>query len=193
MKLQTLLAVVFNLILGMVSAFQVLPPSRTAPYFNRHHARGSGLRSSSNDEEETDYDTEETLLNIHVAFADGINENAMTQISKYAQSFPFSVILPVQPLQYLPTSDGGVQVNFLRKKTQEKGSVDGGMRFFIKEERDGYDIVCKRNSMGQTVSKMFSEKQVILAFVKGISGEETEKTGAPPADVRVESVYHKWL
>jgi hypothetical protein len=193
MKLQTLLVVVFNLFLGTVSAFQALPLSRTVPYFNRHHVRESGLRSSSGDEEQPDYNTEEILMNIHLAFADGQNENAMTQISKYSRSFPFSVILPVQPLQYLPTSDGGVEVKFLRKKTDEKGSVDGGMRFFIKEERNGYDIVCKRNSMGQTGSKMFAEKLVVLAFVKGISGEEAAKTGAPPADVWVESVFHKWL
>lgn len=132
-------------------------------------------------------------MNIHVAPTDGQNESDMAQISKYTQSFPFAVVLPVQPLQYLPKSDGGVEITFLRKKTEEKSSYDGGMRFFIKEERNGYDIVCKRNSKGQTISKMFSEKQVVLAFLKGISGEETEKTGAPPPNISVESVFHKWL
>jgi hypothetical protein len=62
----------------------------------------------------------------------------------------------------------------------------------IKEDRDGYDIVCKRNSEGQTVSKMFSEKLVIMSLLKHITEEDTT-LGAPPANFSVESIFHKWL
>eukprot|EP00980_Cylindrotheca_fusiformis_P027973 scaffold22575_cov141-Cylindrotheca_fusiformis.AAC.4 len=180
----------FIMLLGFVSPFQSFPWSRNKLRFSQHCK--SRLLSFSNGGG-ADYSTEETLMKIHVAVADAQDENTKTRISKYTQSFPFAVILPVQPLQYLPMADGGVEVTFLRKKTREKGSFDGGLRFFIQEDRNGYDIVCKRNSNGQTVSKMFSEKQIVLAFLKGISGEDTEKTGAPPEGVNVESVFHKWL
>ena len=154
------------------------------------------LKASSNDDDETtDYDQEETLMQIHLVstYKSTSIAAAKEEISRYTQRFPFAAILPVQPLQYLPAPDGGVEVKFLRKKTKEKGSIDGGIRFFLKEERGGFDVIAKRNSNGQTVSKMFSEKLVILAFIKGISGEETEKTGPPPENVSVESIFHMWL
>ena len=165
---------------------------------NQRKSTSSRLKSSSNDDDEiTDYDQEETLMQIHlVSNNNNNNENndaAKEEISRYTQRFPFAAILPVQPLQYLPAPDGGVEVKFLRKKTKEKGSIDGGIRFFLREERGGFDVIAKRNSKGQTVSKMFSEKLVILAFIKGISGEETEKTGPPPENVSVESIFHMWL
>ena len=173
-----------------VSALQASLPkgTRFAPRTNM------GRLKSSSDDEETpvDYDQEETLMQIHL-LSDDTKEIAIQEISKYTQQFPFSAILPVQPLQYLPSPDGGVEVTFLRKKTKEKGSMDGGIRFFITEERNGYDVIAKRNSKGQTISKAFSEKLIIQAFVKGISGEEIEKTGLPPTNVSVESVFHMWL
>ena len=80
------------------------------------------------------------------------------------------------------------------EKTKEKGSLDGGIRFFVSEERDGIDVVAKRNSKGQTIPKMFSEKLVVQAFVKGIGGETPDKTSPAPLDfVAMESVFHKWL
>jgi hypothetical protein len=155
------------------------------------------LFSSSNSEEEdtTNYDEEEILLQIHLSALEGVSmEEAKDRVSGYTQSFPFAAVLPVQPLQYVPTPDGGVDVRFMRKKTTEKGSLDGGMRFFLTEDRDGLDLVVKRNSFGQTIPKMFAEKLVVQGFVKGISGEENDKTSPPPTDVvMVESVFHKWL
>jgi hypothetical protein len=153
------------------------------------------MSSESDDKEETDYETEEILLRMHLSVLPDVEyETALAKVQKYTRSFPFAVVLPVQPLQYLPMEDGGVDVRFLRKKTQEKGSIDGGIRFFIDKERDGIEIVVKRNSQGQSVSKMFSEKQVVQSFVKGISGEEPEKTGAAPTYfVAVESFFHKWM
>ena len=54
-----------------------------------------------------------------------INE-AIDSLRMYLRRYPFAAILPVQPLNYIP-SETGVNVIFLRKKTQEKGSVDGGI------------------------------------------------------------------
>ena len=119
----------------------------------------------------------------------------LAKLQGYTQSFPFSAILPVQPLQYLPTHEGGVDVLFLRKKTQEKGSVDGGMRFFVGFAPDGgIEVQVKRNSMGQSVSKMFTEKVVVQAYCEGIAGRDEIRTGKAPTEcVSVLSVFHKWL
>jgi hypothetical protein len=146
-------------------------------------------------EETPDYDNEETLLKLHFSINDLIDKGtAFQRLSKYCQSFPFAAVLPVQPLQYLPTDDGGVEVRFLRKKTKEKGSIDGGIRFFVSEDVDGIDLVAKRNSQGQTISKMFSEKLVVLSFIKRVTGEELEKTSPPPTDVvTVSSIFHIWM
>jgi len=147
-----------------------------------------------------DDNAEETLLRLHLSVKEDDNNNvdmetALDQVQKYTQSFPFAAVLPVQPLQYLPTHDGGVDVLFLRKKTKEKGSVDGGMRFFVRPDPSGgIDILVKRNSKGQVISKMFTEKLVVQSFVQGISGENDEKTGKAPTDlVSVQSVFHPWL
>ena len=160
--------------------------------------RGMKFLSSSNsdDEETPNYDNEEILLQVHLTPLDDVSiEDAKKQVSKYVQSFPFAAVLPVQPLQYLPEEDGGVNVRFLRKKTKEKGSLDGGMRFFLTEEREGIDLTVKRNSVGQTVPKMFAEKLVVQSFVHAIKGEQHDKTSYPPPTevVSVESVFHKWL
>ena len=61
-------------------------------------------------------------------------------------------------------------------------------------DQGGIDVVAKRNSQGQTISKMFSEKLVVQAFVKGISGQAPDKTSPAPIDVvALRSVFHKWL
>ena len=183
------------------SAFQTLAhsPSRSwgRLYISTVNPRQTPFFASFGEEEgTTNYEEEETLLQMHLsALPDIPMEIAMGRVSKYSQSFPFAAILPVQPLHYLPTPDGGVDVRFLRKKTNEKGSLDGGIRFFVSQaERSGIDVVAKRNSQGQKVSKMFSEKLVVQAFVKGISGETPDKTSPAPTDVvAMESVFHKWL
>ena len=142
-----------------------------------------------------DYELEDTLLRVHLSPRPGVSiDDALGKVSKYTTSFPFAAVLPVQPLHYLPTPDGGVDVKFLRKKTKEKGSLDGGIRFFIGKERDGIEIVAKRNSEGQTVPKIFSERLIVQAYAKGISGDEVEKTGMPPIDyVALDSIFHKWM
>lgn len=141
-------------------------------------------------------DSEETLMRLSLTVREGVSmDDALQKVQAYIQSFPFAVILPVQPMQYLPTLHGGVDVLFLRKKTQEKGSVDGGMRIHITSPaKGGIEILVKRNSKGQVVSKMFSEKLIVQAMVKAFSGEADERISPAPIDVvQVESVFHKWL
>jgi len=104
-----------------------------------------------------------------------------------------------------PDGNPGVKVTFLRKKTAEKGSMDGGMMFsscLVSEEdcdEDGLDnykksiqLTAWRITKGQTVSKMFSEKQVVLAFVKGLS-EDKGKELLAEGNVKVDSVFHLWM
>lgn len=174
------------------TALNLLPPGTHDS--SRRQSRVS-LQSSMGEDETTNYDEEEILLKLHLSVREDVElGEAMERVSTYCQRFPFAAVLPVQPLQYLPTPDGGVDVRFMRKKTKEKGSLDGGIRFFVSEDRDGIDIVAKRNSQGQTVSKMFSEKLVVQSFVKRITGEDVDPTSPPPTDVvSMESVFHKWI
>jgi hypothetical protein len=82
----------------------------------------------------TDYSTEEILLCVHLEVLpeSGVSVTAaLEQVQAYSQSFPFAAVLPVQPLMYLPTTEGGVEIKFLRKKTDEKSGMDGGLCFFI--------------------------------------------------------------
>ena len=58
-------------------------------------------------------------------------------------------------------------------------------------------ITVKRNSRGQTFTKLMAEKLIVTNFVAAITGEpETRKRlGSPPVEdyVRVRSIYHKWM
>jgi hypothetical protein len=138
---------------------------------------------------------EETLLKINLAVINS-SEDALARVQKYTQGFPFAAVLPVQPLQYLPTREGGVDVIFMRKKTPEKGSIDGGMRFYVRSGIDTshVEIEVKRNSEGQTISKLFTEKLVVLAYCSGIKGQEDDRFGKSPSDVvAIESIFHLWM
>lgn len=74
--------------------------------------------SLDDEEENNDFSQEETLLQVHLSLLPDIPlEIAIEKVSKYAQSFPFAAVLPVQPLHYLPTEDGGVDVRFLVRQT----------------------------------------------------------------------------
>ncbi len=85
--------------------------------------------------------------------------------------------------------------------------MDGGILFtscLVSEEdcdEDGVlenykqriQLTAWRITRGQTVSKAFSEKQILLAFVKGFSegrGAEILKEGV---HVKVDSVFHLWM
>ena len=135
--------------------------------------------------------SDQSLLGCETSFDDRLE-----QTRKFLRSFPFAAVLPVQPLQYLP-SDKGVEVTFLRKKTKEKGSMDGGIQIdamgLVKDKDIDMDnetdilILARRNSEGQTVGKVFSEKIVVLELVERMN-EVQEDLG-----VKVQSIYHKWL
>lgn len=160
------------------------------------------------EEVSADFSKEETLLCVALAVRPNILlEDAVAKVSKYAQSFPFAAVLPVQPLHYLPVhEDGGVELKFLRKKTDIKSGIDGGIRFFLSaqtnsnSEEDSEDshssvieITAKRNSKGQYVSKLMAEMLVVKAFSAGITGEDV-RFGQPPTDyVEIQSIYHKWM
>jgi hypothetical protein len=141
----------------------------------------------------------------------------------YVRSFPFAAVLPVQPLTYLPTP-GGVDVTFLRKKTATKPTNDGGIRFVLEPVQpssleQGADaegtpstswiLTARRNSEGQSVQKLFSEKLIVQELLDGLTGASQRFAAAPattsaeqdgttrtlqPRDVvQVTSVYHKWM
>jgi hypothetical protein len=161
----------------------------------------SALDASSNDDDDVlqqpDYETEETLLKVNLAVLPTTSlDEAREAVAKYCQSFPFAAVLPVQPLQYLPTDDG-VEIKFLRKKTGLKSGIDGGIRFFVQvspEDTAGLQVTAKRNAVGQTIQKIMSEKLAVTSFVSGMTGEELDKYGRSPLDlVRVTSLYHKWM
>jgi hypothetical protein len=200
----SLLIMLFAIIMSCCAFQQPSRKGLTCPFAKRSIQRRwttPRLYSSSSDEE-INYDQEETLMQLHLSVLPDVSvDDAYAKVSKYTQSFPFAVVLPVQPLQYLPAmEDGGVKLLFLRKKTTEKSGIDGGMRFFLTRGDNGNNnddiyIVCKRNSKGQTVPKMFSEKLVVQTFVKWIAGESPGKTTIPaPMDVvAIESVFHQWM
>jgi hypothetical protein len=158
---------------------------------------------------------------ISVADLDPTGTEAL--LLSYVRSFPFAAVLPVQPLTYLPTP-GGVDVTFLRKKTETKPTNDGGIRFVLEpvrsleiDARNGDEtpatswiLTARRNSEGQSVQKLFSEKLIVQELLDGLTGASQkfapsakttaavndEATTGPlqPRDVvQVTSVYHKWM
>ena len=141
----------------------------------------------------------EMLMKISFSMNDGISESeSIDLLRSYIASFPFSAVLPVQPLTYLPRVDGnGVDVSFLRKKTPEKGSIDGGIEFLISSKDGRINLVAMRNAEGQTVSKVFTEGLIIKSFVSGIYGDEDGRTGIGRDELlsklSVETVLHKWM
>jgi hypothetical protein len=164
--------------------------------------------SSSNNNNHHDYSTEEILLCLHleVLSDSGVSvADALAQVQAYTQSFPFAAVLPVQPLSYLPTATGGVNIKFLRKKTDEKSGIEGGLCFFIEggdtmendhneaapDAADDSDkssrmivLTVKRNSAGQTIRKIIAERLVITSYVASLTanaGDSDSDAAATPA------------
>jgi hypothetical protein len=150
------------------SAFSISPPfvtsCRVQPFMlplsaassSNDEPEESQSSSSGNQMELPDYENEEILLKINLAMLPGVStRDALQSVATYSQAFPFAAVLPVQPLTYLPTSDNGVEIKFLRKKTTEKSAVDGGIRFFIKEIQEtapvGDDAPTKESSSNDIV------------------------------------------
>ena len=186
-------------------------PSRTQTPFRIHYPRilFSDKNEKRADGDSPDYAREETILCMDLVVQPGVApDQAMAKVSQFCQSFPFAAVLPVQPLQYLPVyEDGGVEVKFLRKKTNLKSGVDGGVRFFIQEsqpENDNDDddddddddeneitvaatlssssttlieVTAKRNSKGQTIAKLMAEKLIVTNFVAAMTGASEARQG----------------
>ncbi|KAL7532703.1 hypothetical protein ACHAWF_004216 [Thalassiosira exigua] len=198
------------------AAFQLSPASYRIASCRR--TRSLLTLSSSGDYEEgssLEGELEETVLRINFSYPspgsdDGKGRLALSSVQKYTQSFPFAAVLPVQPLTYLPVkmSDGNsaVKVSFLRKKTAEKGTLDGGILFsssLASEENcceDGLDNYKKyiqlnayRITKGQTVPKTFSEKQIVMAFVQGLNDARGKDILMEGGNVEIDSVFHLWM
>ena len=149
-----------------------------------------------NDENLIKFSEEETLLQIHLKpmHDTPLKQVAIPRVRKYVQEFLFQQVLPVQKLQTLATEDGGAEVIFWKDQSQ----ADGGMRFFIVPGEEGVEIVVKRESEGQTLTKNTTEKLVVQAFLKAFTGKDHDRKFAkddPPTHdvVTMESVFHKWM
>ena len=205
----TNLLVSFLLLPISVQGFIHPPATRAARYECATLGAERYLSESSNVDigafETFEDETDETLLRINFSYENGDDSTALDAVRTYTKSFPFAAVLPVQPLTYLPVIFEGemaLKVTFLRKKTEEKDSKDGGLLFKCEkasndllDEDDGrqkINLVAKRISKGQTVSKIFSEKQIIMSFVKGLN-EARGKDLLDSANVRVESIFHEWM
>lgn len=133
----------------------------------------------------------------------------LEELRAYVRSFPYAAILPVQPMEYLP-SESGVKLTFLRKKTSEKGMRDGGIQIDVintSSEVDEDDelsgeapstntvqLIVLRMSDGQTVSKIFSEKIVSLKLLDGIRLWVTKiEEQQQQSTIQLTSIYHKWM
>jgi len=111
------------------------------------------------------------------------------KLQSFVQSFPYAAVLPVQPMHYVP-SENGVTITFLRKKTKEKGSQDGGIQIDIVSIHDDnhLQLTMKRISEGQTVSKIFSEKLIVIQLLDRLKSWVDDQSG-----LEITSVYHKWM
>ena len=166
----------------------------------------SFLSSSLNDDNVQSNTNEEVLMQLSLSVnKEYENEDMVPMIQQYLSSFPFAAVLPVQPLTYTPREDGrGVTVSFLRKKTEEKSSIDGGIgiTFEVCDENQPsrINITAKRISNGQVISKVFSEAMIIKTFVNGLNSHGVnieKKVGIGHKELlqkcRVESIFHRWM
>eukprot|EP00536_Pseudo-nitzschia_multiseries_P001178 jgi/Psemu1/282841/fgenesh1_pg.14_\ len=163
------------------------------------------------------WDDEESLLVMSLRPLPGVScEDSLSRISQYVRGFPVAALLPVQPLQALPTDDGGLDVRFLRRSTRISSGLDGGVRFFVRvndqsNKKDRIEVVIKRNSEGQSTPKMIAEKLIVQSFAKGMAmggnpNNDNDRSGSslirvpntrivsPTKDMaEIQSVFHKWV
>ena len=62
-----------------------------------------------------------------------IEKYDLVKLRELVRSFPYSAVLPVQPLMLFPT-DSGIDVIFRKKPTAERGSSDGGLVIMVEEK-----------------------------------------------------------
>eukprot|EP00970_Alexandrium_tamarense_P020853 scaffold15773_cov193-Alexandrium_tamarense.AAC.5 len=190
---------------------------RNHRHFHQHRVVLSSSSSPNDDLSKFqlfDGETDATLLRINFSLSSSTLEGASRAINAlrtYTRGFPFAAHLPVQPLTYLPVrlSNGeeALKVSFLRKKTAEKDAMDGGIIFTVKNtgnnegtvdgdddgERQQVCLEAKRISQGQTISKVFSEKQVILAYLNGLDDRLGQDISVECGDIEIDSVFHLWM
>lgn len=154
---------------------------------------------SKTDDKITSNSKEELLMKISFEVQSGFSDSdAIELIQSYVLTFPFSVVLPVQPLTYSKREEGdGVNLTFLRKKTKEKSAVDGGVQFSVSSSNQLMHLVAVRNSDGQTINKVFSEGLIVKSFVNGLLGEEGGTEGILKekllSKMKVKRATHKWM
>lgn len=83
------------------------------------------------------------------------------------------------------------------------GGIDFAIEFSSPDDEGGVALrplgrrirlIATRNSEGQTVSKIFSEKLIVTEFVKSISGNDPERSDEMLSTLAsVDSVFHKWM
>jgi hypothetical protein len=158
------------------------------------------------------WDNEETLLMMSLSPLTGVScEDSLAQISQYTRGFPFAVLLPTQPLQALPTDDGGMEIKFMQRTPDMKIRTDGGVRIFVRaqDQDDRIEVFIKRSTEGQSTPKEHVEKLIVKSFLKGMTmGSEHNNNAvdispikvpqtrvvSPTKDmVQIQSVFHKWI
>ena len=180
-------AALFLVFLSHASGFLVLRPSSA-----RVPSRLQWLSSESSSDDVTYFETQDTLLRIHFAPQ---QEHALEGIQRYIQSFPYAVILPSQPLLYLPTSDGGVDVKFFQSQ-HEPGipKLSGGIRLFLQQDGDRIVVTAKRDDRGRVDDRLAEEKLVVTKLIAGLTGSDDDGLHHVPSNtVCIESIYHKWM
>jgi len=115
----------------------------------------------------------DVLLHVQLATLDA------PALQAWLCTVPYSLALPVQPMVWLPVAGPplGVELSFRRKPSDEKGGIDGGVRFTISSsvEEGGGSLLLTRTSEGQYVAKVFSERAIVKLILS-----EMERM---PADV----------
>lgn len=168
---------------------------RKASYIQVPRSSSDSSSANMSDDDTAYYDTQDVLLCLQLC---PTQDNALERVQSFVRSFPFAAVLPVQPLTYLPTADGGVEIKFLRKPTDAKSGVDGGIRIFVKEsEVNKILVTAKRNDRGQTCQKIFSEKAIVTKLVAALTGQDTglglDRSARPLDIVQVDSLFHIWM
>lgn len=140
---------------------------------NNNDDAGAKDEPSKESNDDVDWELEETLLAIHLQPLPGKSlDECLARVSAYTQSFPFAAVLPVQPLQYLPADDGvGVDLKFMRKKTDMKSGIDGGIRFFVREkasEEGTEEVLLEEEEDEEENDKEIEEGDTLSEFTTGI-------------------------
>ncbi|GKY97892.1 hypothetical protein MPSEU_000747200 [Mayamaea pseudoterrestris] len=178
----------------LLSTCQVISFVFHLPYVTRASSRRQWLSPLSDSSDSTSHETHDTLLRIHLAAQ---TDDAFDHVQRYVRTFPFSIILPKQPLMSLPTSDGGVELLFLKSNAQAcTPSINGGMRLFLRQDDDDDErivLTMKRNGRDQVCDKFEQEKVVVTQLVSGLTGHDVGLQQGLTKAAQILSIYHMWM